>query len=199
MGFHKYSKEKHMDWITYPTLIWLAIISWFDIRTRQIPHSAWVAIPFLLGLVFRLLYGGWELALLSILTVIASEREFISKFRYLHSLERIILWAPIITLAAINAEKYSLVPTLAILGFWVAWELQVWGGADAMASMTLVLIWPDGDLLVSFFLANLLVALAATGVTLVRERKMRIHELPGLPILLITMIGKIFLARFFQN
>jgi hypothetical protein len=183
-----------MDWMTYPTLIWLAAISWFDLRTRQIPHSAWVAIPFLLGIAFRVLQGGWELAILSILTVIVSERKFISKFRYLHSLEGIFLWVPIIALAATNACTRSLTPTLAVIGFWVAWELQIWGGADAMVSMTLIQIWPDGDLLVSFFLANLLVALVATGVSLVRERKFRIHEFPGLPILLITMIGKLILA-----
>ncbi len=183
-----------MDWITFPTLIWLGIVSWFDLRTRQIPHSAWVAIPFLLGCGFRVHHGGWELALISIFMLIVSERKFISKIRYLHPLKSIFLWVPIIALAAINAGTRSLIPTLGVIGFWVAWELQIWGGADAMVSMTLVLIWPDGELLVSLFLANLLVALIATGVSLVRERKFRIHELPGLPILLLTMIGKLILA-----
>lgn len=30
--------------MTMPVMIWLGIMSWFDIKSREIPHSAWVIV-----------------------------------------------------------------------------------------------------------------------------------------------------------
>ena len=68
-----------MDWIIFAVVvIWLGIISWFDIRKSEIPHSAWVVIPMIAVGVFRIWQGGWALVLLTVFVVVVSERERIS-------------------------------------------------------------------------------------------------------------------------
>ena len=187
-----------MDLILFPALIWLALISWFDIRTRQIPHSAWVGIPFLLGLIYRAMNGGWDLSLLALVVVLASERKFGSSYRYLRNLRSIYSWIPFIGILVYLAGQGNLPAALAILGFWAAWEMRFWGGADALVSITLLLCWPDAPLLISFILVNLILALVATLISLIQERKLRTHHLPGLPILLISVIGRTILTAFIR-
>jgi hypothetical protein len=174
------------------------VISWFDLRSRQIPHYAWAAIPFLISSGYRILNGGWGLTLLSILMVIVSERKFVSNYRFLKPLASIYTWMPIIGLATYIAGSNNLIGSLAVLGFWIAWELRVWGGADGMAAITLIQIWPDAPLLISFILVNLTAAISVTSVTLVHERKLRMHQMPGLPLLLFSMIGRFILIGFYR-
>lgn len=183
-----------MDYILVPALIWLAIISWFDLRTRQIPHTAWAVIPFLFGLAFRIVNGGWAISLLSISVVMASERNDLGRFRYLSNLGSIYPCIPMIGCLGYLAGESNLPATLAILGFWISWELRFWGGADALVSITLILFWPDAPLLISFILANFLVAIVATLISLIRERKLRTHQIPGIPILLLSVIGRTILT-----
>jgi Flp pilus assembly protein protease CpaA len=185
-----------MDTISISALIWLSVVSWFDIRTRQIPHSAWVAIPFLIGSVYRVVNGGWELSLLAFVVVLASERRYLSGFRYFESLGTIYSWFPIIGGCAYLAGATNLIGTLAIIGFWIAWELHCWGGADAMASIALLLCWPDLPFVLAFLMANSLAASISTMISLIQDRKFRLHQIPGLPLLLLSVVGRVLIIVF---
>ncbi len=187
-----------MDAIFLSALIWLAVISWFDVRTRQIPHSAWAVIPFLLGLVYRVVNGGWELSLLTIIVVAASERHDLGRFKFTKNLGSIQSWIPMVVILGYLAGTTNLPATLAIFSFWISWELRFWGGADALVAITLILLWPDMPLLISFVLVNLLTALVSTLISLIRERKLRTHQIPGIPILLLSLIGRTILAGFIR-
>ena len=69
-----------------------------------------------------------------------------------------ITWFPLLFLGVFLSIQTSPVPTLAIIGFWAAWELKCWGGADAVAAITIVVIYPE----ITFILAFLTVHLIAT-------------------------------------
>jgi hypothetical protein len=47
--------------ILIPVLLWLGVVSWFDIREHEIPHSAWVIIPLVLAIIYRVYWeiGHW--------------------------------------------------------------------------------------------------------------------------------------------
>ena len=65
-----------MDWIIFIlVVVWLGIVSWFDIRKSEIPHSAWVIIPLIGACFYRTWQGNWVLVLLTILVAAVSERE----------------------------------------------------------------------------------------------------------------------------
>lgn len=36
-------------WVLIIVLTWLGIVSWFDLHTREVPHMAWVVVPFYSG------------------------------------------------------------------------------------------------------------------------------------------------------
>ena len=43
-----------MDWIGFGLVVsWLIIISWFDLRKSEIPHSGWVNIPLIAAIISR--------------------------------------------------------------------------------------------------------------------------------------------------
>ena len=187
-----------MDYPFLMILVWLAILSWFDIRTRQIPNSTWAVIPLAIGLTCRVAIGGWELSLLTLTVVIASERHGLGRFRYTRNLVSIYPWIPLIGILGYLAGESNLTATLAILAFWISWELHFWGGADAVVALTLVLFWPDLPLLISFIMANLLAALLAILFSLIREGKLRTHQIPGIPILLVSALGRTILTGFLR-
>ena len=178
-----------MDWIIFGlVVIWLAMVSWFDIRKSEIPHSAWVIIPIILASAYRIWQGGWPLVLLTAFVVVVSERERISNLFQMDELGRIITWFPPLFLGAYFAIQLSPIAALAIIGFWAAWELKWWGGADAVAAITVCLIWPGIFFIISFLAIHLIVAIASGLVSMVREQKIMLHRLPGLPILLASVI-----------
>jgi hypothetical protein len=179
-----------MDLILYTALIWLAALSWFDIRTRQIPHPVWVAIPFLAGSIYRIVNGGWELSLLSFVVVLASERRMLAGVRHLKNLRAFYLWIPAMGVAVYLAGSTNPISAMAVLGFWIAWELHGWGGADAMVALTLTLYWPDLAFILVFFSVNFLTALIASLVSLIKDRKFAFHQVPGLPLLLLSAVWR---------
>jgi hypothetical protein len=67
------------NWIFGVVFIWLAVISWFDLKKREIPNSAWVIVPFGIAMVYQALVGDWQLTFLSCVIAIASERERLAK------------------------------------------------------------------------------------------------------------------------
>ncbi|OJX40340.1 MAG: hypothetical protein BGO78_15375 [Chloroflexi bacterium 44-23] len=178
-----------MDWIIFILVVaWLGIVSWFDIRKNEIPHSAWVIIPLIGACFYRAWQANWALVLLTILVAAVSERERISQLFGWEEIGKIITWFPLLFLGVYLSVQTSPFAALSIIGFWAAWELKWWGGADAVATMTLILIYPE----ITFFLAFLTVHVIATIWlairSLVRENKVCLHRIPGLPLLLIAVI-----------
>ena len=178
-----------MDWIIFGLVVtWLGIVSWFDIRKSEIPHSAWVVIPLIGAGLYRIWQGDWTLVLLAAVVAAVSERYRISKAFGWEELSRIITWLPLLFLGAFLSIQSSPLSALAIIGFWAAWELKWWGGADAVSAITICLIWPGIFFIISFLAIHLIVAIASGLVSMVREQKIMLHRLPGLPILLASVL-----------
>lgn len=188
-----------MDWIIFGLVVtWLGIVSWFDLRKSEIPHSAWVVIPLIGAGLYRIWQGDWTLVLLAAVVAAVSERFRISQVFGWEELSRIITWLPLLFLGAFLSIQSSPLSALAIIGFWAAWELKWWGGADAVSAITICLIWPGIFFIISFLVIHLIVVIASGVVSMVREQKIKLHRLPGLPILLVSVlilkVGTIFLA-----
>ena len=182
-------KRGVMDWIIFGLVVtWLGIVSWFDIRKSEIPHSAWVVIPLIGAGLYRIWQGDWALVLLAVLVAAVSERYRISQAFGWEELSRIITWLPLLFLGAFLSIQSSPLSALAIIGFWAAWELKWWGGADAVSAITICLIWPGIFLIMSFLVIHLIVVIASGLISMVREQKITLHRLPGLPILLASVL-----------
>ena len=178
-----------MDWIIFGLVVtWLGIVSWFDIRKSEIPHSAWVVIPLIGASLYRIWQGDWTLVLLAAVVAAVSERYRISQAFGWEEFSRIITWLPLLFLGVILSIQSSPLSALAIIGFWVAWELKWWGGADAVSAITVCLIWPGMVFIISFLAIHLIVVIVSGLVSVVREQKIKLHRLPGLPILLASVL-----------
>lgn len=178
-------------WITIPVAAWLGILSAYDIRTRQIPHSAWVAIPCLLAGTYRMLAGGWALALLALVIVLASERQRLATNWQPRGL---LVAVPLISLLILANGAALFTVALTLTGFWLAWELRAWGGADAMTAITLLLLWPDVRLLVGILVVYVFAMLGLWANDLLHHRRIRLHRLPGIPLLAAAAIGFVLWA-----
>ena len=133
-----------MDWIIFVFVVtWLGIVSWFDIRKNEIPHSAWVVIPLIGAGLYRIWQGDWTLVLLAAVVAAVSERDRISQAFGWEELSRIITWLPLLFLGGFLSIQSSPLSALAIIAFWAAWELMWWGGADAVAAIAIILIYPE--------------------------------------------------------
>ena len=178
-----------MDWIIFGLVVtWLGIVSWFDIRKSEIPHSAWVVIPLIGAGLYRIWQGDWTLVLLAVLVATVSERDRISQAFGWEELSRIITWLPLLFLGAFLSIQSSPLSALAIIGFWAAWELNWWGGADAVSAITVCLIWPSEIFIFAFLATHLIVVFVLDLASVIREKKISLHRLPGLPILLASVI-----------
>ena len=191
-----------MDWIIFIlVVVWLGIVSWFDIRKNEIPHSAWVIIPLSGACFYRTWKGNWAIVLLTTLVVAVSERERISQIFGWEEIGKMITWFPLLFLGVYLSVQTSPFAALAIIGFWVAWELKWWGGADAVSAITVSLIWPSEIFIFAFLATHLIVVLGLGLVSAIREKKFKIHRLPGLPILLasvvILMVGFVYFEVVF--
>jgi len=179
-----------MDWIIFGLVVtWLGIVSWFDIRKSEIPHSAWVVIPLIGADVYRILQGDWPLVLLATVVAAVSERNRISQAFGWEELSRIITWLPLLYLGVFLSIQSSPLSVLAIIGFWAAWELKWWGGADAVAAMTIILIYPEITFILAFLIVHLITTIMLTIRSLVKEKTVRFHRIPGLPLILIAVIS----------
>lgn len=177
-----------MDLLIFiPVLIWLAIISWFDLRKSEIPHSAWVIVPFCLSILYRVASGTWSLVLLAVLIASISERALIAKYSRFSLIGQIKAWIPLLLPIVWCSIQFFPIATLAILAFWVAWELGWWGGADATTGITLFLIWPTVELFMLFGLVNLGAVIILSFFSIIREKRLKLHHLPGLPLLFLSL------------
>jgi len=182
-------KRGVVDWIIFGLVVtWLGIVSWFDIRKNEIPHSAWVVIPLIGAGLYRIWQGDWTLVLLAVVVAAVSERDRISQAFGWEELSRIITWLPLLFLGAFLSIQSSSLSALAIMGFWVAWEMKWWGGADAVSAITVCLIWPSEIFIFAFLATHLIVVLVLGLVSAIREKKISLHRLPGIPILLASVI-----------
>ena len=178
-----------MDWIIFGLVVtWLGIVSWFDIRKSEIPHSAWVVIPLIGAGLYRILQGDWTLVLLAAVVAAVSERYRISKAFGWEELSRIITWLPLLFLGAFLSIQSSPLSALAIIGFWAAWELKWWGGADAVSAITVSLIWPSEIFIFAFLGVHIIVTIVLFMRSLIKEKSVKMHRLPGLPLLLLAII-----------
>ena len=101
--------------------------------------------------------------------------------------------------AAVLGGFASLPGAFAVLGFWLAYELGWWAGADALAAITLALLWPDVRMLVALAIGHLALALvmrlgwSGLGAPAIgRPRHLDEAELerlgaPGLPALVLAV------------
>lgn len=174
-------------WVLSIVLTWLVIVSWFDLRTHEVPHMAWVVVPLMGAMVYRTALGGWWLAFLTLMVALASERHRLAKLAE-PNIDRIYFWVPFLLAGLSLAGSHNPIGAMAIVSFWIAWELHCWGGADAVASIAIVLIWPDLRFVFALLIVHLLVVLVATGVSLVKDKKLCFHQMPGLPLLLFTVV-----------
>jgi hypothetical protein len=178
-----------MDWIIFGVVVtWLAAVSWFDMRKGEVPHSAWVVIPLVFAGAYRVWQGSWQLAALAGLVAVVSERERISKLLHFPEIGRVLTWLPLLLLTLYWNIQSSPITALSIIGFWVAWELGWWGGADAVSAIALSLVWPGTAFFLAFFGCHAVVAFGLMAYTYKAERKLKLHQLPGLPIMLIAVI-----------
>jgi hypothetical protein len=178
-----------MDWIIFwCVVVWLGFVSWFDIRKNEIPHSAWVIIPLISACVLRAWQGDWALVLLTILVAAVSERERLSRLVGWGEIRRIMTWLPLLILGAYLSVQVSPIAALAIIGFWVAWEFRWWGGADAVAAMTTILIYPDLLFVIAFLVVHVFATIGLAIGPLLKERKISLHKIPGLPLLFMAVL-----------
>jgi len=65
-----------------------------------------------------------------------------------------------------------------------------------VGAIKVCLIWPGMFFIISFLVIHLIVVIASALVSMIREQKIKLHRLPGLPILLaaelILKVGIIF-------
>ena len=182
------------SWLVGIVLVWLGIVSWFDLRTKEIPHSAWVLLPLIGAATYRLILGNWQLVLLAVVVILASERARIAQWSQIKTMAVVFSWIPAIGFLIYLAALQNPLGAIAVVAFWAAWELHAWGGADAVASIALILLWPDLLLVLSLLIVHFAAALVVTGISLVKERKFRLHQLPGLPLLFTAVALRIFLS-----
>lgn len=168
-------------------LIWLALVSWFDLRKREVPHTAWVVIPLICAAIYQAVAGDWQLSFLTGMVALASERQRLAKLSELR-VDTIFFWIPWLLACLYAAANRNPVGAIAIIAFWAAWELRCWGGADAVTAITLTLIWPDMRLVIAVLVVHALVAVIASLISLIRERKLMVHTFPGLPLLLLSAV-----------
>ncbi|NLI08378.1 MAG: hypothetical protein GX457_15000 [Thermotogaceae bacterium] len=128
------------------------------------------------------------MVLLTILVAAVSERERISQIFGWEEIGKMITWLPLLFLGAFLSIQSSPLSALAIIGFWAAWELKWWGGADAVSAITVCLIWPSEIFIFAFLATHLIVVLGLGLVSAIREKKFSLHRLPGIPILLASVI-----------
>jgi len=167
------------DWlISAAALGWLITIAVFDIRERKVPHPAWTGIPILVAAVYRLVTGqNMLIVAAAAVAVLVSERRHLQQ----KVLETIILVAGMAVLVWLLFTT-GLTAAYGIVGvivFWISWELHYIGGADAMALITCLLLWPG----IEFVLAYLAVGLVwSVAVRIRRGGWLKGHPAPGLAL-----------------
>lgn len=180
-----------------PVLLWLAIISYFDLRTREVPHAAWIGIPAACAALWRVSQGGWPLALTALLLEVVSEhRHFSSRWAarawnaapLALALVVIVAGRTIYPTQEVFIRDY-LIPAVGIIVFWQLYERKQMGGPDSLTAITLLLLWPGWLWTVLWIVAAVLYSLAWRLAGRVSWRaNLSEVRLPGLPVMLLATI-----------
>lgn len=167
-------------------IVWLVPLAHYDSRHRAVPHILFIAVPWLVACSFAVARGDGTMALLSLLFVAASERHFLDRRWRCFALCAVVACAAVIV---VFSPPESMAAMLALIGFWLAYELGWWAGVDALTAMTLVLLYPDSRLLAALAISHLGLAFISRRHSLpFRPRRLTVEELhalgvPGLPAL----------------
>lgn len=155
---------------------------------REIPHSAWVIVPLVLAIVYQGVLGKWPLVLFTLLISIISERQLLARFPRFMVYARVRVWLPILIASLLWSVQSFPLATLSIFSFWIAWELGWWGGADATTAICLFLVFPTSSLLLCFILIHAITVICLGIYSLLKEKRLRLHKIPGLPLLLLSTL-----------
>ncbi|MGB7540334.1 MAG: hypothetical protein WBM17_17465 [Anaerolineales bacterium] len=168
------------DWlISASALGWLIIIAVFDIRERKVPHPVWTGVPMLVAAVYRLVSGQHQMIVAAaVVAVVISERRHLQQ----KMLEGIILAAGILVMGWLlfTTELTGAMGIIGIIVFWASWERKYIGGADAMALITCLIVWPGIEFVIAYLVAGLGWSL---GVRIKEGGWLKGHPSPGLAII----------------
>ena len=67
--------------------------------------------------------------------------------------------------------------------------MKWWGGADAVAAIAIILIYPEIAFILAFLIVHVIATIMLAIRSLVKENKVCLHRIPGLPLLLIAVIS----------
>ncbi len=147
-------RAAHEYWLELLVLVWLVPLAVYDLQRKEVPHMACVGVPCLAAMVYAVAAGTWQVSVVGALVVAASERNAIRS----RQARRWLLVATLLIVCLLVLASGEAAPgAIAVLGFWLAYELGWWAGADAMAAIALALIWPSIWLLVSLAGAHIAV------------------------------------------
>ena len=147
-------RAAHEYWLELLVLVWLAPLAVYDLHRKEVPHMACVGVPCLAAMVYAVAIGTWQLSAVAVLVITASERDAI---RSRQSRRWILVVSLLIVCLLVLASGEAAPGAIAVLGFWLAYELGWWAGADAMVAIALALLWPSIWLLVTLAGAHLAV------------------------------------------
>jgi hypothetical protein len=168
-------------WLAIMVIVWLAPLAAYDLRFREVPHMACVAVPCAAGMVYSFATGAWPVGVIALMAVAASERRALQNA----DIGRWAFGGALIQGGALALASGEDVPgAFAVLGFWLAYEVGWWAGADALAAMTLALLWPDVRLLVALGVAHMAIAVVVHATR--RLSQTPASASPGLPALLLA-------------
>ena len=148
---------------------------------------ACVAVPCAAAVVYSFLKGAWPVGVTALLAVAASERGVLRHVR----IERWLFSGALILGGSLALSSGAAVPGgFAVLGFWLAYEVRWWAGADALAAMTLALLWPEIRLLLALGVAHMGAAVCIHMFRLLRSRTigLRFSPVPGLPVIFLAVL-----------
>jgi hypothetical protein len=171
--------------ISIAAILWLFVVAWFDLRERKVPHAAWTGIPLLVASVYRLVSGQHQMVVAAVaIVLLVSERRHLQQ----RILEGFILAAGILVLGWLmfTVEITAGLGIVGVIVFWIAWERHYLGGADAMALITCLMLWPGTEFLMAYLIAGLGWSL---GVRIRKGGWLKAHPVPGLAV---VALGALF-------
>lgn len=188
-------------WLELLVLGWLVPLAVYDLQRKEVPHMACVGVPCLAAMVYAVATGTWQVSVVGALAVAASERE---AFRSRRARRWLLVATLLIICPLVLASGEAAPGAIAVLGFWLAYELGWWAGADTLAAIALAMLWPSIWLLVTLAGAHLAVWLVVWLARNLRASPRRVENghrymhlrpntsygtaIPGLPVIALTVI-----------
>lgn len=169
-------------------LAWLIVLAIYDVKFHEVPHSGLVLVPYLLASGLAVWRGEWGLGAMALVVLAASERHRLPQIWQRWVMAGAVMIC-LILMARLDPERIA--GAMALMGFWLMFELNWWAGMDAMAAITLVVLWPDLGMVLAIGVAHLALALYRRR-WFTFPRRLRPEELlqsgqPGFPALALSM------------